>query len=183
MKNQDHSDEFSHGTINAKRKWYFDQENILNSPQDAKTLRKSVGYDYENYQPNHQIASTVLTTSTISYNDNMNKLDHNNDIELSESVEYVNILYENNLLSSVQSPITTESNYINFEANWTNTDILDLDERNYYYEAETPCDQRPNVEQIYHPDGNQNDPAKQLELQDQLSVPTVVTTQIESSRK
>lgn len=155
MKNHEPTEDFLHtNSTNLKRKWYYGEENALNTAQMTKTIRKSVTmcYDYENYNPNHQIASpSVVTTSaasvdltttttTISYNDvNMSPkiVDHSSDIELSESVEYVNILYDNNLLSSVDSPMVTEPNYINFETNWSNADILDLDQRNFYYETAT----------------------------------------------
>lgn len=165
MKNHETIDDFSqtNGT-NLKRKWYYGDENALNSTQMAKTIRKSVTmcYDYENYNPNHQVASpsmpaisqipsssasiemTATNTNTISYHDmNISPkiIDQStNDIDLNDGVEYVNILYENSLLSTVDNPIMTEPNYINFDTNWSNADILDLDQRDFYYETTTIAD-------------------------------------------
>lgn len=78
--------------------------------------------------------TTVATTTTIS-NCNQSSIQMLNTMELGENIEYVNILYEDDLLTSIQAPVATESHYINFEPNWGNADILDLDQRNYYYEV------------------------------------------------
>lgn len=220
MKNHEPSDAFLHTNgVNLKRKWYYGEENALNSSQTAKTVRKSVAmcYDYENYHPNHQIASPSIATSlspisvetntTTTYNDvNMTAkiIDASNEMELNESVEYVNILYENNLLSSVENPIVTEPNYINFDTNWNNADILDLDQRNFYYETATVTadhhhHQQQQVQSLQHhnhtdqiyqqaqqqPNETLSDEINHVIIQEHLNIPTVngPTTTNNSSRE
>lgn len=78
--------------------------------------------------------TSATATATIS-NCNQSTIQMLNSMELGENIEYVNILYEDDLLTSIQAPVATESHYINFEPNWGNADILDLDQRNYYYEV------------------------------------------------
>lgn len=84
-------------------------------------------------------AATVSTTTISNCNSNCNQsssIHMLNAMEIEENIEYVNILYEDDLLTSIQAPVATESHYINFEPpNWSNADILDLDQRNYYYEV------------------------------------------------
>lgn len=179
MKNQDHSDDFSRNPTNLKRKWYYDHENSMNSPHEAKTVRKTVCYDYENYQPNHQISPTVESAS-LPYDDAIAKHNHGNAIELSESVEFVNILYENNLLANVQSPIQAEPNFINFETNWNNADILDLDQRNYYYETAVHSE---NGQQTYHHEQRVGDVPKPQEIQEISNHGQPMTVANHSSRK
>lgn len=220
MKNQDHNIDYSINTTNnLKRKWYYEQENSINTSQSAKTMRKSMCYDYENYQPNHQLSpvsvavpqsahqpqqdeqhlppppppatSSSSTQLTYTVDTSMTKMDHSRNIELNESVEYVNILYDNNLLSSVQSPIVTEPNFINFETNWNSADILDLDQREYYYETTVQNDHTNAtnaVEQIYQENGKLNDEQNHAEIQEQINIATAnVATEAQltthSSRK
>lgn len=76
-------------------------------------------------------------------------VDHNNG-----TVELVNIMFDNNHLispivqhnNSTQSMTTTDGNYINYATDvvdttdnnatsWTNVELLDLDQRGYYYSA------------------------------------------------
>lgn len=216
MKNQDHNIEYTINTANnLKRKWYYDQESSINTSQSAKTIRKSLCYDYENYQPNHQLSpvsvavpqsaqhpqqeeqhlppppatSSSSTQLTYTVDTTMTKMDHSHNIELNESVEYVNILYDNNLLSSVQSPIITEPNFINFETNWNSADILDLDQREYYYETTVQNDHASaTAEQMYHENGKLSDEQAHIEMQEHINMPTVnvatpAQSATESSRK
>lgn len=57
-----------------------------------------------------------------------------------ETVEYVNIMFDNNLLP-VQNQIISEPNYYTDEelnsSNWNNVDLLDLDQRNLFFETAT----------------------------------------------
>lgn len=79
---------------------------------------------------------TTAVTTTISNCHQSSSIQMLNAMEIGENIEYVNILYEDDLLTSIQAPVATESHYINFEPpNWGNADILDLDQRNYYYEV------------------------------------------------
>lgn len=79
-------------------------------------------------------AASVATT--IPHCNQSTSIQMLNAMEIGENIEYVNILYEDDLLTSIQAPVATESHYINFEPpNWGNADILDLDQRNYYYEV------------------------------------------------
>lgn len=58
------------------------------------------------------------------------------DMEMSENIAYVNILYDENMLTNIHEVLAPEPNYVSFETNWSNADILDLDQRSYYYEAQ-----------------------------------------------
>lgn len=80
--------------------------------------------------------TTAVATTTLSNCHQSSSIQMLNAMEIGENIEYVNILYEDDLLTSIQAPVATESHYINFEPpNWGNADILDLDQRNYYYEV------------------------------------------------
>lgn len=156
MKNQESNERFENGTgsIAQKRKWPYSDANTYSYVIDKGSAAKkcAITYDYENYQPNHQFSASAPPTSssndqrvlqtthdtitTNGQNHQSQPLAHNT-MELSENIEYVNILYEDNLLTGIQAPVATETNYINFDSNWNNTDILDLDQRNYYYETTT----------------------------------------------
>lgn len=158
MKNQENNDQFENRTdsIGQKRKWvYSDVNTYTNFVIDKNSAPKkcAIIYDYENYQPNHQFSSTTSPSASINGQQqqqqqqqtisatNENTIPNNqpsinqSTMEIGENIEYVNILYDENLLTGIQAPVATETNYINFESNWNNTDILDLDQRNYYYET------------------------------------------------
>lgn len=128
MKNQETTED-SRLDLN-KRKWFYsEQNNAYSNYSDDPSAKKCTtangsgggNYDYENYQPNHQLSPANVVGL--------------NGMEMSENIEYVNILYDENLLSGVQAAQAADPNYINFEPNWNNADILDLDQRNYYYET------------------------------------------------
>lgn len=158
MKNQESSGDFNGHHEAQKRKWPYSETNSF----AAYTVDKGVAakksmttYNYDNFQSNHQyIISTnpsnnghelrrTSIDTTINCNQQTTQLQTTqlqttqllNAMEITENIEYVNILYEDDLLTSIQAPVATESNYINFEPNWGNADILDLDQRNYYYDA------------------------------------------------
>lgn len=145
MKNQDSSADFNGHHEAQKRKWPYNETNAYNYADKSIVAKKCMtSYNYDNFQVNHQyiISSSPSTeqeqrtdpndTATVNCNPSTQML---NAMEISENIEYVNILYEDDLLTSIQAPVATESNYINFEPNWGNADILDLDQRNYYYDA------------------------------------------------
>lgn len=145
MKNQETTED-SRLDLN-KRKWFYSEQNIAytNYPDDPSAKKcitangnGSGNYDYENYQPNHQLSPSNAvgqSTSLTMVNEMCKNANALNGIEMSENIEYVNILYDENLLSGVQAAQAADPNYINFEPNWNNADILDLDQRNYYYET------------------------------------------------
>lgn len=149
MKNQEPTDD---SRLDAhKRKWFYsEQNNAFANYADDSTAKKCItsngsgsggNYDYENYQPNHQLSPSnavgqSTSSSSLAMVNEMCKNTHElNGMELSENIEYVSILYDENLMTGVQAAQATDPNYINFEPNWNNADILDLDQRNYYYET------------------------------------------------
>lgn len=147
MKNQENSTDFNgHHHEAQKRKWPYSEANsygnYLASDKGVIAKKTMTTYNYDNFQSNQQY---IISTSL---NDQDQRNDSNDDgsvnaqqtstqmlntMEISENIEYVNILYEDDLLTSIQAPVATETNYINFEPNWNNADILDLDQRNFYY--------------------------------------------------
>lgn len=145
MKNQDTSGDFNDHHEAQKRKWPYNETNsYINYGDKSIAAKKTMtSYNYDNFQINQQyIISSSPSTDQEQRNDtndpaaNCNPSTQMlNTMEISENIEYVNILYEDDLLTSIQAPVATESNYINFEPNWGNADILDLDQRNYYYDA------------------------------------------------
>lgn len=183
MKNQENHS--LHSTHEAqKRKWCYENEHFSAADCSEKSYKRTpiISYDYENYQPNHQIAEQqhqqsqqqqqqqqqTMPPSSINIVNNKPQNQHLNDYDLTDAnIEYVNILYEDDLLVGVQAPIVTEQSYINFEPNWNNADILDLDQRNYCYEATIQDDgtvtmeipdvhQQRTIEQQLHVDVNTN---------------------------
>lgn len=148
MKNQETSEDGR--TDSHKRKWFYSEQNnaytnYADDPSAKKCLTANgsggggANYDYENYQPNHQLSPSNAVGGQSTTMTMVNELCKNAhelaSMELSENIEYVNILYDENLLSGVQAAQAADPNYINFEPNWNNADILDLDQRNYYYET------------------------------------------------
>lgn len=148
MKNQESSGDFNGHHEAQKRKWPYGEANsyITSFPDKSIVAKKCMTtYNYDNFQANHQyiISSSPLNgqeqpneiPNETTVNCNQSAAQMLNSMEISENIEYVNILYEDDLLTSIQAPVATETNYINFEPNWGNADILDLDQRNYYYET------------------------------------------------
>lgn len=161
MKNQDISVSDFDGQHEAqKRKWPYNGESngnsyaIYTNDKGVNAKKPMTTYDYDNFQPNHQY---IISNASNGHEPSQNALSTNdggdddgslmncaqpattqmmlNTMEISENIEYVNILYEDELLTSIQAPVATETNYINFEPNWSNADILDLDQRHFYYET------------------------------------------------
>lgn len=138
MKNQETAPNFDSHHEAQKRKWPYEQNTFSTySSNDSSAAKKCItntSFDY--YQPNQQYQ--IITSA-----DGQNHRIHQqceptqliDTMELNENIEYVNILYDDDLLTSIQAPAATETNYINFEPNWTNADILDLDQRSYFYNA------------------------------------------------
>lgn len=171
MKNQETNQ--LHSTQEAqKRKWCYEDEHFSTQDCAGKSFKRTpiISYDYENYQPNHQMnerqhhqqsqqQQQTMPASSINIVNNKPPSQHLNNYDLTDAnVEYVNILYEDDLLVGVQAPIVTEQNYINFEPNWQNADILDLDQRNYCYEATVQADGTVTME---IPDVHQQRPVEQ----------------------
>lgn len=142
MKNQGNSANFIGHPEAQKRKWPYAESNSYANYEGDKGIiaKKSMTtYNYDNFQPNYIISSNGHEQRHDSVDASVNCSQQSstqmlNAMEISENIEYVNILYEDDLLTSIQAPVATETNYINFEPNWGNADILDLDQRNYYYE-------------------------------------------------
>lgn len=148
MKNQENTDNFNSNHESQKRKWSYNESNsYINYTTDKPIMAKKciTSFDYENYQPNQQFQAISngqdqQQINVINESQPLNCNQHHqspqqmlNTMEINENIEYVNILYDDDLLTSIQAPVATETNYINFEPNWSNADILDLDQRNYYY--------------------------------------------------
>lgn len=178
MKNQESSAEFNGHHEAQKRKWPYSETNSYTSYTVDKGViaKKSMNsYNYDNFQPNHQYIISTTTNGQEQQNDsnddgsvncNQQSTQMLNTMEISENIEYVNILYEDDLLTSIQAPVATETNYINFEPNWGNADILDLDQRNYYYETSNT-----NTVHLNHMNGQlsqqQNDQETSIHIQQQ----------------
>lgn len=154
MKNQKSIDGYDSQPESQKRKWPYEDHSYQNFEIEINDQNKKcmITYDYENHYQHavptsntstHQMNS--LTNETVICNQQQHPQQQQqqlqqteqilSSLEISENIEYVNILYDDELLTSIQAPVATETNYINFEPNWGTADILDLDERNYYYET------------------------------------------------
>lgn len=174
MKNQEPSDDSR--LDSHKRKWFYSEQNAYANYAEDVNAKKcltangnggsgGVNYDYENYQPNHQLSPSNAigqSTSLTMVNEMCKNAHELNGMELSENIEYVNILYDENLLSGVQAAQAADPNYINFEPNWNNADILDLDQRNYYYEATVVPHVIDMSEQHQHPAHHQPQQTDQM---------------------
>lgn len=154
-------------TANLKRR-YAVNESIDDSHLQAKMFKSSLVpvlatmKDYHQQQHHHQQPSNqhnLLETHQVQqlHNQSQNEevivdyatLEHNKYSNLVQqtccdnvdgSVEYVNIMFDNNLLP-VQNQIISEPNYYTDEelngSNWNNVDLLDLDQRNLFFETAT----------------------------------------------
>lgn len=139
MKNQETTPNFDSHHDAQKRKWPYNEPNSFTtySNDDSTVAKKCItntAFDY--YQPTQQyqiIAAADGQDHRIQQQCDTTQLIDT--MELNENIEYVNILYDDDLLTSIQAPSATETNYINFEPNWTNADILDLDQRSYFYDT------------------------------------------------
>lgn len=151
MKNQKSIDGYDSQPEGQKRKWPYEDHSYQNFEIEKNDQSKKcmITYDYENHYQHAVPTSNTSThhmnsmnTETVICNQQQHQHQHHHQteqilssMEISENIEYVNILYDDELLTSIQAPVATETNYINFEPNWGNADILDLDQRNYYYET------------------------------------------------
>lgn len=141
MKNQATSSNFDGHHDTQKRKWPYTEANSFeNYPNDkvisGKKCITNSTFDY--YQTNQQYQMIATEAQDQHIQQHCETAQLIDTMEMNENIEYVNILYDDDLLTNIQAPVATETNYINFEPNWTNADILDLDQRNYYYS--TPND-------------------------------------------
>lgn len=138
MKNQEPTANYDTHPDAQKRKWpYTDNGTFEPYPSDklppAKKFIAATAFDY--YQPTQQYQMIATDTQDQRIQQHCETAQLIDSMEMNENIEYVNILYDDDLLSNMQAPVATETNYINFEPNWSNADILDLDQRNYFYGA------------------------------------------------
>lgn len=138
MKNQEPTANHDTHPDAQKRKWpYSDNGSFEPYPSDtlppAKKFIAGTAFDY--YQPTQQYQMIATDTQDQRIQQHCETAQLIDSMEMNENIEYVNILYDDDLLSNMQAPVATETNYINFEPNWSNADILDLDQRNYFYGA------------------------------------------------
>lgn len=138
MKNQETTPTFDTHPDAQKRKWCYSDigayEPFANDKlPPVKKFITSTAFDY--YQPNQQYQMIATDTQEQRIQQQCETAQLIGAMEMNENIEYVNILYDDDLLTNIQAPVATETNYINFEPNWTSADILDLDQRNYFYDA------------------------------------------------
>lgn len=115
-----------------KRKWSSVQQTPY-IPNQSDLLNKKF---IENEHYDNSQMKFVYEQSINQSNGNQKHTGELIDMEMNENIAYVNILYDENMLTNIQEVLAPEPNYVNFETNWNNADILDLDQRNYFYETQ-----------------------------------------------
>lgn len=121
---------------NAKREHFIENRMKTSEKRVEAQKRKWSSTEQTPYIPNQsepQAKKIIVTEEMYENRQDAMTMDM-------ESVAYVNILYDENMLTNVQEVLAPEANYVSFETNWSGTDILDLDQRNYYYETPTTVD-------------------------------------------
>lgn len=114
-----------------KRKWPSVQQTPYIPNQSELTNKKFI--QNEHYDNNQM--KFAYEQSMGQSNGDQKQAGEVIDMEMSENIAYVNILYDENMLTNIQEVLAPEPSYVSFETNWSNADILDLDQRSYYYEA------------------------------------------------
>lgn len=117
----------SNNNLNLKRKYPYDQT-------DDQCQEKSVKKIVNLHECNNSINENNVDQELIIYN-NDKYMDHNpNNIGNEVNVEFINIMFDNNLLPVQQNTVISEANFIS-DAGWNSVDLLDLDQSNYFYET------------------------------------------------
>lgn len=126
----------SNNNLNLKRKYPYDRT-------DDQCQEKSVKRIVNLHECNDPVTSAAIDSNNVDqqqliiYN-NDKYLDHNpHNLDHNEvNVEFINIMFDNNLLPVQQNTIISEANFIS-DAGWNSVDLLDLDQSNYFYETTT----------------------------------------------
>lgn len=139
--------------VNLKRKCYFDHPSV--DLYEAKTFKRST-YDHPQHHSQHQshdiCVSNEFPNDSISDGGVNATIDHEivgekinliyenvtsaNSAHASD--QFVNIMFDGNLMP-VSNAVVSEANYVNYsntaelDQSWNNVELLDLDQRNYYY--------------------------------------------------
>lgn len=121
----------TNNNLNLKRKYPYDQ---TDDQCQEKAIKRMVNLHECN---SDTIDGNNVDQELIIYN-NDKYMDHNTDHHLNNevNVEFINIMFDNNLLPVQQNTVISEANFIN-DAGWNSVDLLDLDQSNYFYETTT----------------------------------------------
>lgn len=119
----------SNNNLNLKRKFPYDQT-------DDQCQEKSVKRMVDLHDCNNVIDGNNVDQELIIYNNDKYMDHHPNHLNNEVNVEFINIMFDNNLLPVQQNTVISEANFIS-DAGWNSVDLLDLDQSNYFYETTT----------------------------------------------
>ncbi|XP_037047495.1 forkhead box protein N3-like isoform X2 [Bradysia coprophila] len=110
----------SNNNLNLKRKYPYDQT-------DDQCHEKSAKRMVNLHECHDAIDGNNVDQELIIYN-NDKYMDHNtNHLNNEVNVEFINIMFDNNLLPVQQNTVISEANFIS-DAGWNSVDLLDLDQ-------------------------------------------------------
>lgn len=135
----------SNNNLNLKRKYPYDQtddqcleksvkrivnlqecNNSSTAPDVAAVAGGGDGHHHNN------VDQELIIYNNDKYMDHINQSNLNSEV----NVEFINIMFDNNLLPVQQNTVISEANFIS-DAGWNSVDLLDLDQSNYFYETTT----------------------------------------------
>lgn len=124
--------------VSLKRKYVNDAYTTVDHSQAKSFKRTVVPLCHSNTDnSNNQMIKDHMQIIQCN-SDTNNELSHqiNNG---GDQMDYVNVMFDNNLLP-VQNTIIMEPNYINYNdelnsTNWSNVDLLDLDQKNLFFQT------------------------------------------------
>lgn len=114
--------------------------------------------EHHNNQQNHH--NTNHISSTLHDKHNINLIQSSCEVQMAHQIEYVNVMFDNSLLP-VQNQIISEANYIDYtvedlnDSNWNNVDLLDLDQRNLFFDNSSNVINTATLQNHYQ---DKNDP-------------------------
>lgn len=115
------------------------QQRVHQQPQSSQ-LNLLETHQVQQHHHQTQNEEIIVDYASLEHNKYSNMVQQTCNDNVEETVEYVNIMFDNNLLP-VQNQIISEPNYYTDEelnsSNWNNVDLLDLDQRNLFFETAT----------------------------------------------
>lgn len=123
----------SNNNLNLKRKYPYDQTDDQCQEKSVKRIVHECNNDTTTTTTvGHNVDQELIIYNNDKYMDHMHPNNLNNEV----NVEFINIMFDNNLLPVQQNTVISEANFIS-DAGWNSVDLLDLDQSNYFYETTT----------------------------------------------
>lgn len=126
--------------LTTMKDYHQQQHHQPHQQQHSSQLNLLETHQVQQLHHQSQNEEVIVDYASLEHNKYSNLVQQTCSDNVEETVEYVNIMFDNNLLP-VQNQIISEPNYYTDEelnsSNWNNVDLLDLDQRNLFFETAT----------------------------------------------